>query len=162
MSVYRLQTVMEIRQRAEDAAKQAFSEATRELFKERTEQKRLEDDLERRKRERKSLVQAHFEEVMAKGAGANGLVVMNRFENRLKDEEAQVALEIERQKEVVGTAEEQLEVRRLEMAEASRELKAIEKHRENWQDEIRRERDMKEELNQEEIGSALHLARQRK
>jgi septal ring factor EnvC (AmiA/AmiB activator) len=105
---------------------------------------------------------AYLQEVMAKGAGINGMNMMSRFEQRLKDEEAQVALEVERQKEVVKVAERTVEQKRREMAEAAKELKAIEKHRENWQKQIRAERAAKEELTQEEIGNALFLARQRK
>lgn len=162
MPPYRLQTLLEIRERAEEAAKQAFSEAMQALAKEQAEQRRLEEDLERRKRERKEKVRAYFEEVMAKGAGSGGLTMMNRFEQRLKDEEAQVALEIERQKEIVKAAQSHVEVKRAEMAEAAKELKAIEKHKENWVKQIRAERMAREELVQEEIGNALFLARQRR
>ncbi len=87
---------------------------------------------------------------------------MQRFEERLKDEEAQVALEIERQKEVVKVAEKLVEEKRALMAEAAKELKAIEKHKEKWVAEVKHERDAREELNQEEIGNALYLARTRK
>ncbi|MBI3186080.1 MAG: flagellar assembly protein FliH [Myxococcales bacterium] len=162
MPPYRLQTLLEMRERAEEASKQAFSEAMQALAKEKAEQKRLEEDLETRKRERKELVAAYFQEVMAKGAGAGGLTLMNRYEERLKNEEEQVALEIERQKEVVKTAEKLLEQRRLEMAEAAKEKKAIEKHKENWKKQVKHERDAREEMAQEEIGNALYLARQRK
>jgi flagellar export protein FliJ len=156
---YRLQTLLEIRERAEEAAKQAFSLATQEVHKAKAELRRLEEDLERRKRERKAKVLAYLEEVMAKGAGAGGLAMMNRYEERLKDEEAQVALEIDKQKEVVKAAERALEQRRREMAEAAKELKAIQKHKEKWQKEKRYERDMREEAALEEVGNALFQAR---
>ena len=162
MPPYRLQTLLEMRERAEEDAKQAFSEAMRALAKEQAELKRLQEDLENRKRERKAKVAAYMQEVMSKGIGAGGLASMNRFEDRLKDEEAQVALDIEKQKEAVKNAEKLVETRRAEMAEAAKEKKAIEKHKENWQKQVRAERQMKEELNQEEIGNALHLARTRK
>lgn len=162
MPPYRLQTVLEMRERAEEAAKQAFSEAVQALAKEQKELKRLEEDLERRKLERKAKVQAYLQDVMARGVGANGLASMNRFEDRLKDEEAQVALDIERQKVQVKAAEKRVEQKRMEMAEAAKEKKAIEKHKETWAKQVRKERDAREELAQEEIGSALHLARTRK
>lgn len=162
MPPYRLQALMDMRARAKEEAEQAFSNAIKELEKEKAELQRLEDDLERRKRERKQKVMAYLQEVMAKGAGINGMNMMNRFEQRLKDEEEQVALEVERQKEVVKVAERTVEQKRREMAEAAKELKAIEKHKETWQKQIRYERQQKEEMTQEEIGSALFLARQRK
>jgi flagellar export protein FliJ len=162
MPQYRLQTLLEIRERAEEAAKQAFSEAMVKLAQEKKKLKEMEEDLERRKAERKAKVKAYFDEVMAKGAGAGGLAMMTRFEERLKDEEAQLALEIDRQKEAVKAAERVVEQKRAEMAEAAKELKAIQKHKEGWTKEIKRERDQREEAAAEEIGNALFLSRTRK
>ena len=162
MANYRLQTLLEMRQRAKEDAERRFSEAMQALAKEQKELKRLEEDLERRKQERKEKVQAYLAEIMSKGVvGINAFNSMNLYEERLKDEEAQVALDIERQKEAVKAAERFVEEKRLEMAEAAKELKAIEKHKENWAKEVKRERDMREEMAQEEIGNALHLARTR-
>lgn len=162
MPPYRLQTLLEMRERAKEEAEQAFSAAIKELEKEKLALKQLEAELEKRKAERKQKVMAYLNEVMAKGSGINGMNMMSRFEQRLKDEEAQVALDIERQKETVKVAERNVENKRREMAEAAKELKAIEKHKENWQKQVKAERQQREELTQEEIGSALFQARQRK
>lgn len=162
MPPYRLQTLLQMRERAKEEAEQAFSDATRALFKEKEALKKLEEDLARRKRERKEKIAAYLAEVMAKGVGAGGMTQLNRFEERLRDEEAVVALEIEQQKERVKAAEEVLEQRRADMAHAAKELKSIEKHKEKWAKELKAERQMREELTQEEIGNALFLARQRK
>lgn len=162
MPAYRLQTLLEIRQRAKEAAEQAFAQALQELAAEKQKLKELEEDLERRKRERKEKVMAYLSEVMKKGAGAGGLNMMNRFEERLKDEEAQVALEIEQQKDAVKVAEQNVETKRQEMANAAMELKAIEKHKDTWKAQVKKERDAREELTQEEIGNTLHLMRNRK
>ena len=162
MPQYRLETLLEMRSRAKEEAEQAFSAAIKAAEKEKAELKRLEEDLERRKVERKQKVMAYLNEVMAKGAGISGMNMMGRFEQRLKDEEAQVGLDIERQKEAVKVAERLVEQRRREMAEAAKELKAIEKHKETWSKQVKQERQQREELTQEEIGNALFLARQRK
>lgn len=161
MPPYRLQTLLEMRERTEEEAKQAFSEAMKALAKEKDALKKLEQDLEQRKAARKQKVQEFLAEVMKKGVGANNIGQMNRFEDRLKAEEAQVGLDIERQKESVRQAEQLVEQRRLEMADAAKEKKAIEKHKDNWKKEVRKERQAKEEMNQEEIGNTLHLARTR-
>jgi flagellar export protein FliJ len=162
MADYRLQTLLEIRGRAKDAAEQAFGEAMQALAKEKEALASLEADLVRRKAERKEKVMAYLAEVMRKGIGAGGLNMMNRFEDRLKDEEAQVALEIDQQKDAVLQAEQLVEQRRVEMSDAARELKAIEKHKEGWALERKKERQMREDLAQEEIGNTLHLMRNRK
>jgi flagellar export protein FliJ len=162
MPPYRLQTLLEMRERAEEEAKQAFSEAVKALAAEQKKLKELETDLERRKAERKGKIQAYMAEIMKKGANPGAMTQMNRFEQRLKDEEAQVALEIERQKEAVHDAEKLVEQRRLEMAEAAKEKKAIEKHKENWAKQVKYERQQKEDMSTEEIGNTLHLQRTRK
>ncbi len=161
MPPYRLQALLDIRTRAEDEAKEAFSAAVKEHEKEKKKLAELVAGLERKKVERKAKVQAFLVEVTAKGGGIGGFQQMSRFEDRLKDEEAQLALEIERQKEVVVQAEKNVEQKRFEMAEAAKERKAIEKHKENWLKEVRKERMAKEEMNQEEIGNTLHLQRMR-
>ncbi|NBD08642.1 MULTISPECIES: flagellar assembly protein FliH [Corallococcus] len=162
MPPYRLQVLLDMREKAKEEAERAFSDAIKALEKEKQEQVRLEAELERRRKERKAKVAEYFQQLMAKGAGINGMNMMGRFEERLKDDEAQVALQIEHQKEVVRTAARLVEQRRMLMAEAAKELKAIEKNKETFQKQVRKERQEREELNQEEIGNALFLARQRK
>jgi flagellar biosynthesis chaperone FliJ len=162
MPPYRLQTLLEMREAAEEEAKQVFSDAMRALTKEQVALKTLEEDLERRKIERKAKVQTYMEEVMKRGVYATGMTQMNRFEQKLKDDEAQVGLEIERQKETVRQAELLVETRRMEMAEAAKDKKAIEKHKDTWKKEVKKVQQDREDMQQEEIGNALHLARTRK
>jgi flagellar export protein FliJ len=161
MPPYRLQALLEIRTKAEDEAKDAFSAAIKESEKEKKQLASMIAKLEKMKVERKAKVQAFLQEMTAKGGGISGFQQMGRFEQRLKDEEAQFALEVERQKEVVIQAEKLVEQRRAEMAEAAKEKKAIEKNKEAWAKQVRAERMAKEEMNQEEIGNVLHLQRQR-
>ena len=162
MPPYRLQVLLDIRTKAEEAAKDAFAEALKASEKEKKQLVTMNQTLERMKVERKAKVQAFLQEMTAKGGGISGFQQMGRFEQRLKDEEAQYMLDIERQKEVVTQAEALVEQRRAEMAEAAKEKKAIEKNKETWAKEVKAERQKKEESNQEEIGAVLHLARTRR
>jgi flagellar export protein FliJ len=159
---YRLQTLLELRGRAKDEAEQAFAEAMTALSREKVALEKLKDDLERRKAERKAKIAVYLQEVMTRGVQAGGLNSLNRFEDRLKDEEAQVGLEIDRQQDVVAEAEKVVEEKRFAMAEAAKELKAIEKHKEKWAVGVKTAREAREEMAQEEIGNALFLARQKK
>ncbi len=162
MPPYRLQVLLDIRTKAEEAAKDAFAEALKAADKEKKQLASMTQQLERMKVERKAKVQAFLQEMTAKGGGITAFQQMGRFEQRLKDEEAQFMLDIERQKEVVIQADALVEQRRAEMAEAAKEKKAIEKNKENWAKEVKKERQTKEEANQEEIGAVLHLARTRR
>ena len=162
MPPYRLQVLLDIRTKAEDEAKEAFAAAVRDADKEKKNLVSMQQTLERMKVERKAKVQAFLDDMTKKGGGISGFQQMGRFESRLKDEEAQYALDVERQKEVVLQAEKTVEQRRFEMAEASKEKKAIEKNKETFVKQVRAERMQKEELNQEEIGNSLHLQRTRR
>jgi flagellar export protein FliJ len=158
---YRLETLLEIRKRAEDAAKNEFAQAQKALAAAKAELQRLVDDLERRKRERKAKVEAYLKELFAKGKGALAVQGMGSYEKRLRAEEDEVGLQIEAQKQVVADAEKEAERKRAALAEAAKELKAIEKHKEKFLKQKKAERDAREELAGEEIGNALFLARQR-
>ncbi len=161
MPPYRLQVLLDIRTKAEDAAKEAFSAAVKEAEKEKQLLKTMTSALERKKVERKAKVQAFFDDKAQNGGGIGAFQQMSRFEQRLKDEEAQLSLEIDRQKDVLLQAEKLVEQRREEMAEAAKEKKAIEKNKEAWVQQVRADRQKKEEMNQEEIGAVLHLRRSR-
>jgi len=158
---YRLETLLDLRKRAEDAAKNEFAQAQKALAAARTELQRRVDDLARRQRERKQLIEAHLRELFAKGMGAMGVQGMGAYEKRLRAEEDEVALSIEAQKKVVAAAEAEVERKRAALAEAAKELKAIEKHKEKFLKQKKAERDAREEQAGEEIGNALFLARQR-
>lgn len=159
---YRLETVLELRRRAEDEAKHAFADAQKALAAAQQELQRMEKDLERRQRERKAMVDAYLQELMAKGMGVKAVQEMGRYERRLRDEEEELARQIEAQKRVVEQCRAEVERKRMALAEAAKEVKAIEKHKEKFLAQVRAEREMREDLASEEIANAQFLARQRK
>ena len=159
---YRLETVLELRKRAEEAAKQEFAEAIRAVAEAKAELQRLIDDLAKRKADRKKKVDAYLKEMMAKGMGAMAVQGMGSYEKRLRSEEDEVAAQIELQKEKVAEAEAFAEQKRAVLAEKAKDVKAIEKHKEKFLKQKKVERDAREEVAGEEIGNALFLARQRK
>jgi flagellar export protein FliJ len=162
MPAYRLQTLLEMRERAEEAAKQAFSEAVKAFEREKKRLEVMRSDLTKRQQERKEKILAYRMSVLSSHSlQANSFEQIERFEQRLKEEEAKLELEIGAQEGNVKRAEQEMEQRRMEMAEAAKEKKAIEKHKEQWTKQVRYERQMREELLQEEIGNTLHLQRKR-
>lgn len=161
MPAYRLQTLLDIRTKAEDQAKEGFSHAVKVAEQEKKKLVGLTAGLERRRAERTAKVQVFLDEMTQKGGGITAYQQMKRFEDRLKDEESLAELEIDEQKAVLADAEKVVEQRRAEMAEAAMAKKAIEKHKETWKKQVRFELQQREEMNQEEIGNALHLQRSR-
>jgi flagellar export protein FliJ len=159
---YRLQTLLDLRERAEQEAKEAFARALAALAEAKQELKQLEDDLAKRQAERARKVKAYLEELMAKGGAALAVQGMGVYEKRLRAEEDEVAAKIEEQKLAVREAEAEAERKRSELADAAKEKKAIEKHKEEWAETVKRERAVREEQASEEIGNALYLANKRK
>ena len=158
---YRLETLLDLRKRAEDAAKNEFAQAQQALAAAKKELQRLIDDLAQRKADRKRKMDAYFQELLAQGKGALAVQGMGSYDKRLRAEEDEVAAQIEVQKGKVAEAEAFAETKRAALAEASKELKAIEKHKEKFLKLKKAERDAREEVAGEEIGNALFLARQR-
>lgn len=158
---YRLETLLDLRKRAEDAAKNEFAEAQKALAAARRELDRLIQDLERRKAERKAKVDAYLKDLLARGKGAMAVQGMGAYEKRLRAEEDEAAAQIEVQRGRVAEAEAFAEEKRAALAEAAKEVKAIEKHKEKFLKQKKAERDAREDLEGEEIGNALFLARQR-
>ena len=158
---YRLETLLELRKRAEEAAKNEFAEAQKALAEAKAELQRLVDDLARRKAERKRKMDAYLNELLAQGKGALAVQGMGSYEKRLRAEEDEVAAQIEVQKGKVAEAEQVVEDKRARLAEAAKELKAIEKHKEKFLKQKKVEREAREEQAGEEIGNAQFLARQR-
>jgi flagellar export protein FliJ len=158
---YRLQTVLDLRDRAEQAAKEELAGALHAMAACQAQLKRLEEDLARRKADRAQKVAQHLQQCLRRGSGAAAMQTMSRYEKRLRDEEAEVAEAIVVQRARVDEAEEEVEARRAELALATREKKAVEKHKEGWARQVRTDRDRKEEQAGEEVGNALFQARRK-
>jgi flagellar export protein FliJ len=162
MAHYRLQTLLELRASAREAAERALAQAVRDLAVARRRLEDLERDLRQRREARRRKLATFLSEMMERGGGATEFDQMHRFEERLKDEEAQLGLEIDRQNDLVNSAARAVEEKRHEMEETAKELKAIEKHKESWSQQLRLEMEAREERSQEEVGNTLHHLRTRK
>src|SRR3990167_4087610 len=106
--LYRLQTLLEIRQRAEDAAKESFARAMKRLHDEeklleelKLELKRMIEDRHRRREEYSRKLQSGEMKVTDQSSA-------NRFIDRLKEKEAAQQGKIDGQREIVREAEKAL------------------------------------------------------
>jgi flagellar biosynthesis chaperone FliJ len=78
-----------------------------------------------------------------------------RFIDRLKERETEQKFKIEGQKENVRTAEKELKRAQDALIIATQDLKALQKHKEKWAEEIKKERMAKEEDAMDEIGQVI-------
>ncbi len=152
---YRLQRLLEIRERAREQAAIQVAECRRQL-------KLTEIELENRKQAVESCRKAQSEmqiQMIEKSKGGIKSAEIARFRQHLTDlreVETNLIAAVEEQKKTVGRAEQAVEKALNFLSEASKEAKVIDKHRENWQVEKRIEAERREQKSNDEIGAILH------
>lgn len=155
---YNLQRLLEVRARARETAVELLAErrarlaaAERELA---ARQKAVEDC--RRAQQRAQI------EMLEKSRGGiknSEILVHRQHLSDLRETEIELLAAVESQQAVVERAAIEVEKALLNLTEATKELQAIEKHRENWQREQKIELNRKEQKSNDEIGAILHERR---
>ena len=156
MAQYRLQALLGIRERAEEEAKQYFADMQaalrhqEELLQE--FEKELEDMIADRLRRREEYSQklASGEMKITDQSSAY------RYIDRLKERETDQKYKIEGQKESVKQAEMDLKRSKDALVHATQELKALLKHKENWETEIKKKRAQRQADEMDEIGQTIY------
>ena len=156
---YRLQVLYEIRERKKKEAEEAYAEKKKLVA---IEQKKLDE----MKQKLKDMIafriakKAEYAEQTRRGElNINQINGGDRHVMRLKAEESAYKVEIDRQHERVMDAErlaaEAMEV----VVKMTQEFKALEKHKEKWAKQVKKERDAKEEMEVEDIAQAQYFQR---
>lgn len=162
MAQYRLQTLLEIRERTKREKEEALAEVKKILA---LEQQKL-DDLRKQLQDMRDTRENKQQELMQKTQsgelGINGYLQSERYLKRM-DKEIQEFEEndIREQEKRIIFAEQEVEWAFEEMIEAMQEYKALEKHKEKWEEEIKKERKAKEAEQQEEIATTIFTFRDR-
>lgn len=152
---YRLQTLLEMRERKKEAAEQALSEAMRALQREQDKQKEMETELERMVAKREQRRREYLEKAMTGALSAGDAINANKYIDRLKELEAMQQDAIEGQKAVVRQRQDDVEGARQALVTATQELKALEKHREKWLAKIKKEIMAKQEDVMDELAQTI-------
>lgn len=152
---YRLETVLDIRNRAKEEAARQVALRFQQLEK-------AEEELMRRRRnlqncyEKQNQAQTKMAEDLSKGLQAQSILAHQNYLNDLRKQEIELQKEVDKQIQTVANAEKEVEKAREKLIEAARELKAIEVHKENWQSVERIAENRREQKISDEIGSILH------
>ena len=158
---YRLQTLFDMREKAKKAAEDVYADAQKALA---VEKKKLEDmkkELERMMAAREAK-RVEYAERTAKGEyNVTQIQANHRHIDRMKEKEGAYRMEIEQQKDAVKAAEKVVEEKKEAMIAATQDFKALEKHKEKWTAEVKREQAVKDEDAQDDIAQANYLRRQR-
>jgi flagellar export protein FliJ len=154
---YRLQTLLEIRERKKEAAERELSRTMHELKLAQDKQAEMELELERMKAKREERRRDYMQKAMKGEIAAQEAVNINKYIERLKEQELLQIDAIDGQKAVVAQREEDVKVARQALVVATQELKALEKHKEKWIEEVKKEWAAKEEEAMDEIAQTIFL-----
>jgi hypothetical protein len=154
---YRLQVLFEMREKKKKEAEELYAEKKKLVA---VEQKKLDDMRNKLKEmvQHRIAKKAEYAERTRKGEYTVNQIQQNdRHVERLKQQEAAYQVEIDRQQERVQEAErvaaEQMEV----VVKCTQDFKALEKHKEKWAKQVKKEMMMKEEMASEDIAQAQYF-----
>ncbi len=158
---YRLQVLLEMRERAKEEAERVLGDAMAALKTEQDRQKEMEAELERMVARREQRKRDYAEKAMRGEMSAQEVVSANTYIDRLKEQEEAQENAIEGQKAVVAQKQEDVEAARVELTRATQELKALEKHKEKFIEGWKKEMQAKEEETMDELAQQMFLNRNR-
>lgn len=158
---YPLEAVLELRQRAQDAAQEDLAAAIEAVEKAQGAVAEAEAEVERRRRTALDF-QDRLYEPNEGGTLSIADVDRRRAELKVLERKVEAAVQAlgERRAEL-ESAESRVEEAREALTQAAKELKAIEKHQAKWKEDLAKEAQRKEEALMQEVASAGWLARRR-
>ncbi len=159
---YRLQTLLQLRERKKEAAEQHLAGCVKALRAEAERQRDMEAELERLVNKRKEKMREYAETAMKGQMSAAEAVAANVYIERLKEQEAAQKHAIEGQKQIVAQKQEDVKAAQKSLTDAMQELKALEKHREKFDEQVKREWEGKQEESMDEIAQSIYLKRERR
>ncbi len=159
---YRLQALVTLRERRKEEAERFLGVKLAELAAEQKRQKEMEDELERMIAKREAKMREYAEKSMKGMMAAQDVVGANVYIERLKEQEEAQENAIEGQKQVVAQKKDEVDDARKQVVLATQDLKALEKHKEKWAAEVRKEQENREEAVMDEIAQTIYLGRDNK
>ena len=158
---YRLQPVLDSKEKKKKDAEQALAEARKELAKQQQLLQERENDVLKAV-ETKQEFTAQFMEKMDQGMDLPKITQGKAYIEVLKQKIVTAKKKVEDQKKVVALSEKKVETAIGKLTETTKEMKVIEKHKENWIDTEKRELEAKEEKEQEEVAQNIYQQSRRR
>lgn len=162
MPAYRLQMVLEQREAEKKKKEEQLAETQKALREEKKKLEELEEERRQVDVRKEQATQDFHARMMQPGCNIAEEADRHDWYQKAQNAEAErIDGEIAAQKQAIRRAEQRVEEARHELTQAATELQAMEKHKEKWTKEVKREIAEKEQLQQEEIGEAMWLAQRR-
>lgn len=152
---YGLKRLIEVRERAKDDAVKKLAERRAELASTETELQARRDAVESCRRSQRR-AETEMLEQAAGGIKTNQIVAHRQFLSDLRRDEIDLIAAVEHQMNVVARAENEVEKALKMLEEAAKDVRVVEKHRENWLRDRRVETVRGEQKINDEIGAILH------
>ncbi len=155
---YNLQRLLEVRERARENAVEFLAQKRAQLAE-------AERELAARKkavadcRQAQRMAETAMMEKSRGGMKNSEIIVHRQHLFDLREIEKELIKSVELQKIIVERAAAEVEKALQLLTEATKELQAIEKHRENWRREKKIEANRREQKTGDEIGAILHERR---
>ena len=154
---YRLQALLEIRERKKEEAEHALGDAMAAHKREQDKERQMELELERMIARREERRREYSEKAMRGEMSAQAVVASNGFIERLREQEIAQKEAIASQHEVVLQKEREVENARGVLVTATQDLKALEKHKEKFIEDWKKEMQAKEEDTMDELAQQMFL-----
>ena len=154
---YRLKTLLGLREKLKTEAERVLGERLAALKQEEQRLAEMQEELERMIARREAKQREYAEKQMRGEMRAQAMVSGNAYIERLKEQEAAQQEAIKGQQQVVTQREEDVKDAREKLTVATQELKALEKHREKWEKQVKREQQLKEEEALDELAQTIFL-----
>lgn len=158
---YRLQALYDIKERKEKDAKDEFARAQAALKEQERLLQEYQDELQRMIEDRKRRREEYSQKLASGEMKITDQSSAYRFIDRLKEKEKEQEFKIEAQRENVRNAEKEVKRAQDALIVATQELKALQKHKENWLTAWKKEMAQKEEDNLDEIGQVIFNQKRR-
>lgn len=158
---YRLETLFGIRERKKKDAEDAYATAMKAKVAEEKKLAEMKEELKRMHKAREAR-RIEYADKAARGECNVRQIQGNATQiDRMKEKEGAYRMEIEKQKEAIKAAEAVVEEKKQALILATQDFKALEKHKEKWTAEVKREAMLKEEDQMDDLAQSTHLKRQR-
>ena len=159
---YRLQVLLELRERKKKAAEQHLASCLKKLKAEQERLLKMQQELERLEAKHKARKREYLEQVMRGELSAQDARTTHTYLEVLQEQINEQQQTIEQQRKVIEKHQEKVKQARAQLMQAAQELKAIEKNKEKWAEMIKKEKQAREAEVMDEIAQTIYLDKSKK
>ncbi len=154
---YRLQALFDLRERAKKEAEEFYAKEKQRAEQEEKTLAQMEHRLLEMKAFRAKKNLEYAEQLRSQISTVDKITVNEAHLKSLKAKEESHAVQIDQQKLVVQRAQNDLKIAMARLTKATQEFKALEKHKEKWLKEVKKQMERKEEEAAEDISQAQYF-----